>query len=202
MLDILEIIIKWLQVGVTNATDKPLTLKIQNFARDLVPSARTTCTIASRVNFFDTKLSVNVDSQGFLNNQIPTLTYLKTFLYHESWLSMHTNNFTTTSTMYLYCDYRRIGWTPWRGEFTIFTLAFSTIIVVANFFSTSHISFITVQSYSRSNSESKTKRSLVRQFVFRPSKLQHYFNPQPPLTKLTLSWIVPWATWWVQSRLL
>ena len=84
MLDILEIIIKWLQVGVTNATDKPLTLKIQNFARDLVPSARTTCTIASRVNFFDTKLSVNVDSQGFLNNQIPTLTYLKTFLYHES----------------------------------------------------------------------------------------------------------------------
>ena len=60
MLDALEIIIKWLQVSVSavNATDKPLRLKIQFVSRDLVPSDRVTCTIASRVNFFDTKLSI------------------------------------------------------------------------------------------------------------------------------------------------
>ena len=37
------------------ATDKPLGLKILFVSRALVPSDRATCTIASRVNFFNTK---------------------------------------------------------------------------------------------------------------------------------------------------
>ena len=45
-----------------NAAYKSLRLKIRFVStRDLVPSDRASCTIASRVNFFDTKLSVNVD---------------------------------------------------------------------------------------------------------------------------------------------
>jgi hypothetical protein len=60
MLDTLEIIIKWFQV-ISKATDKPLRLKIRFVSRDLVPSDLGTCTIASRVNFFDTKLSLNFD---------------------------------------------------------------------------------------------------------------------------------------------
>ena len=54
MLDRLEIIIKWLQVSLSvNTTDIPFILKIQFVSRDLVPSDRATCTIASRVNFFE-----------------------------------------------------------------------------------------------------------------------------------------------------
>ena len=39
-----------------NSTDKSLRLKIRFVSRDLVPSDRATCTISSRVNFFDTKM--------------------------------------------------------------------------------------------------------------------------------------------------
>ena len=39
-----------------NATDKPLRLKYQFVSRDLIPNDRTTCTIGSKMNFFDTKL--------------------------------------------------------------------------------------------------------------------------------------------------
>ena len=38
-----------------NAIDEPLGLKIRFLSRDLVLSDRVTCTIASRMNFFDTK---------------------------------------------------------------------------------------------------------------------------------------------------
>ena len=38
-----------------NATDKHLELKVRFVSRALVPSYRATCTIASRVNFFNTK---------------------------------------------------------------------------------------------------------------------------------------------------
>ena len=69
MLDMLEDIIKWLQVSVKwMQPDKPLRLKSGFLSRDLVPSDwstftsdrmtcsnRATCTIASRVNFFNTK---------------------------------------------------------------------------------------------------------------------------------------------------
>ena len=41
-----------------NATDELLRLKIRFVARDLVPSGRVTCTIASRMNFFDTKKQI------------------------------------------------------------------------------------------------------------------------------------------------
>ena len=50
----LEIIIKWLQVGVSEY-NKPLRLKFRFVSRDLVPSDRATCTIASRVNFSNAK---------------------------------------------------------------------------------------------------------------------------------------------------
>ena len=52
MLDILEIIIKWLQVSVSSECNRQ-TLKIWFVSRDLVLSDRATCTIASRVNSFD-----------------------------------------------------------------------------------------------------------------------------------------------------
>jgi hypothetical protein len=61
MLDTLEIIIKWLQVSVSECNPEPLRLKIRFVSRDLVPSDRATCMIASRMNFFDTKLSLNFD---------------------------------------------------------------------------------------------------------------------------------------------
>ena len=38
-----------------NVTDKPLGLKVQFVSRALVPRYQGTCTIASRVNFFNTK---------------------------------------------------------------------------------------------------------------------------------------------------
>src|SRR6202034_2588931 len=59
MLDTLEIIIKWLQVSVSDRNDKPLRLKIRFVFRDLVPSDRTTCMIASRMNFFDSDTKLN-----------------------------------------------------------------------------------------------------------------------------------------------
>ena len=88
-----------------NATDKPLRLKIQFMSRDLVPSDRATCTIASRVNFFGTRPSGDrdVDSQGFHNiskspdtyklnrHRSQRNQYFKTCVYQESWLSMHSN---------------------------------------------------------------------------------------------------------------
>ena len=40
-----------------NATDKPLRLKIRFVSRDLAPRDRATCTIASRIYFFNTKSS-------------------------------------------------------------------------------------------------------------------------------------------------
>jgi hypothetical protein len=59
MLDTLEIIIKWLQVSSECNRQTPHTKNsICVFvSRDLVPSDRATCTIASRVNIFDTKSS-------------------------------------------------------------------------------------------------------------------------------------------------
>ena len=54
--DTLEIIIKWLQVGVSDCIQQTVKLKSKFVSRDLVPSDRATYTIASRVNFFDTKL--------------------------------------------------------------------------------------------------------------------------------------------------
>ena len=51
--DILNIIIKWIRVSVfVNVTDKRLRLKTRFVSRDLVPSDRATCTIASGVNFY------------------------------------------------------------------------------------------------------------------------------------------------------
>ena len=72
MLDMLEIVIKWLQVSAAECNRRILRLNIQFVSRDLVPSNRATCTVASMVNFFDSKLSVYIESQGFLNRQIPT----------------------------------------------------------------------------------------------------------------------------------
>ena len=70
MLDTLDIIIKWLQVSVSDRSRQTLWLKIWFATRGLVPSDRVTCTIASRVNFFDTKLSldvyVEVSSESYL----------------------------------------------------------------------------------------------------------------------------------------
>ena len=56
ILDTLEIIIKWLQVSVNCNRQTPQT-KIQILSRNLVPSDRPICTIASKVNsIVDTKL--------------------------------------------------------------------------------------------------------------------------------------------------
>ena len=68
--DTLEIIIKWLQVGVTVFNRQTPKIKFQFISRDLVPSARATCMIVSTVNIFDRKRSVNIDSQGFHNHPI------------------------------------------------------------------------------------------------------------------------------------
>jgi hypothetical protein len=54
--DTLEIIIQWFQVSVSECY---FALKIRFVSRDLDPSDRATCTFASRVNFVDTKLSLN-----------------------------------------------------------------------------------------------------------------------------------------------
>ena len=59
-LDVLEIIFNWLQVSVSDATVKPFKLNFWYVARDLVLSDRAICTIASRVNSFDAKLSLNL----------------------------------------------------------------------------------------------------------------------------------------------
>ena len=87
MLDMLEDIIKWLQVSVKwMQPDKPLRLKSGFLSRDLVPSDwstftsdrmtcsnRATCTIASRVNFFDTKkLSLILDFEVWDLSVSPT----------------------------------------------------------------------------------------------------------------------------------
>ena len=53
MLDTLEVIVKWFQVSISDATDKPLTLKSRIVSWDLVPSDRAACKIASRANSFD-----------------------------------------------------------------------------------------------------------------------------------------------------
>ena len=65
-LDKLEIIVKWLQVSVMNATDKLLRLKIQFVSSDLVPSDRAICTIGSRVNYFMSKSGKNLEA--FITN--------------------------------------------------------------------------------------------------------------------------------------
>ena len=59
MLNMLEIIIKWLQVSVSECNRQTPRTKIRFVSRDLVPNDRATCTIVSRVNFFDTRLSIN-----------------------------------------------------------------------------------------------------------------------------------------------
>ena len=59
ILVILEIIIEWLQVSVRGCNRQTPQTKIRFVSRDLIPSDRMTYTIASRVNFFDTKLSIN-----------------------------------------------------------------------------------------------------------------------------------------------
>ena len=59
MLDTLEIIIKWLQVSVSewwSRQPSPSQTKNRFVSRDLIPSGRATCTIASRLNFFDTRM--------------------------------------------------------------------------------------------------------------------------------------------------
>ena len=62
MLDTLEIIIKWLQVSVSEWNWQPSRTKNRFVSRDLIPSHRATCTIASRLNFFDTRiLSLSFD---------------------------------------------------------------------------------------------------------------------------------------------
>jgi hypothetical protein len=48
--DTLEIIFKWLQVSVSECNRQTPQLKSDLWSRDLVPSDRATCTIASRVN--------------------------------------------------------------------------------------------------------------------------------------------------------
>ena len=74
MLDTLEIIIKWLQVSVT---DKPLRLKIWFLYRDLDPTDRLTCTIASRVNFVDAKAPLKQNSPPtFLDYEVWDLSVL------------------------------------------------------------------------------------------------------------------------------
>ena len=61
-LNTVEIIVKWLQVSVSECIRQAtLRLKTQFVSRDLVPSDRATCTIASRVNFFDKKLNLNFE---------------------------------------------------------------------------------------------------------------------------------------------
>ena len=63
-LDTLEVVIKWLQVSVCECNRQTWTLqtKIRFVSRDLIPSDRATCTIASRMNFFGTrKLSLKFD---------------------------------------------------------------------------------------------------------------------------------------------
>jgi hypothetical protein len=62
MLDTLESIIKWLQVSFSECNGGTPQLKIRFVSRNLGPSDRATCTIASRMNFFDTKLSLNLST--------------------------------------------------------------------------------------------------------------------------------------------
>ena len=59
-IDILKIIVQWLQVSVSERNRTPQT-KIQLVSRDSVPSDQASCTIASRVNFNTKKLSLNFD---------------------------------------------------------------------------------------------------------------------------------------------
>ena len=56
MPDMLQIINKWLRVSVSECNRQTPHTKIQFVFRDLVPSDRATCTIASRENFFDDKI--------------------------------------------------------------------------------------------------------------------------------------------------
>ena len=82
------------------------TKKIQFVSRDLVPSDRVTCTIASRMNFFNTKKA----SLSTLTSKFEIWAYYQ--LYNQCnqyskaifiWLSMHSNLY-TTSTIFLW-DY-------------------------------------------------------------------------------------------------
>ena len=80
--DMLKVIIKWLEVSFRNATDslKPPQTNNPICFRDLVPSDRATCTIASRVNFFISNKNLrirqlepwcrDVDRQAFHNHQM------------------------------------------------------------------------------------------------------------------------------------
>ena len=69
--DMLRVIIKWLEVSFRTCNRK---LETNNpiCSRDLVPSDRATCTIASRVNSVSSGNSVNLDRhwRGFHNHQI------------------------------------------------------------------------------------------------------------------------------------
>ena len=74
---ILEIIItRWLQVSVGECSRQIPQTKIQLLLRDLVPSDWSTYMIASGVNFFDTKLSINqIPPQFSLTLKFKIYTY-------------------------------------------------------------------------------------------------------------------------------
>ena len=65
LFDVLKVIIEWLEVSYRECNRQLEILQTNNviYSRDLVPSDRATCTLASRVNFFVSKK--NLYQRGF-----------------------------------------------------------------------------------------------------------------------------------------
>ena len=89
-----------------NASDKPSKPKIRFVSRDLVPSDRATCTIASRVNFLNSKKKLVAFEVWKLRESLRNI-----FI----WLSTILSN--------IYCHFhdsdiliRRIGGAPWQSD--------------------------------------------------------------------------------------
>ena len=82
-----------------NTSDKPSKLKVRFVSRDLVPSDRATCTIASRVNFFDSK---NTPSRRLRSLKFASLQNI--YIYSPVYNHFHD------------ILIRRIGWAPWQSD--------------------------------------------------------------------------------------
>ena len=85
-----------------NASDKPSKLKIRFVSRDLVPSDRATCTIASRVNFFNSKKKT--PSRCLWSLKIESITPKHFYIYSPVYDHFHD------------ILIRRIGWAPWQSD--------------------------------------------------------------------------------------
>ena len=105
-LDRLEIVVKWFQVS---PTDKPLLVQLKSdlfifLPRNLAPSDRATCMIASGVNFIDTKLSINFEISELHN------IFIWLFNAHQSLLPFPQCSYVITI---------KTGWTSWQSNLLV-----------------------------------------------------------------------------------